>query len=81
MAHPFMFTVSTRDAWKLFGLSHPKPRARCTHDASCDHNQVVCACHIYVEEEADEVSVVEVTNAIIHPWTVMVWEKDLSKNR
>lgn len=36
---------------------------------------MVCTGNVDVEQEADEVPVVEVPNAIVDPWAVMVWNE------
>ena len=37
-----------------------------------EHDEMVCACDVDIEEEADEMSVVEMTDAVVHPRAMMV---------
>jgi len=36
------------------------------------HEDVVAACNVDVEQEANEVTVVVLTQAVVHPWAVVI---------
>jgi len=38
-----------------------------------EHGEMVCACNVDVEEEANEMSVVEMADTIVHPRAMVVW--------
>ena len=38
------------------------------------HKDVVAAGYVDVEQEADEVAVVVLAQAVVHPWTVVIWD-------
>ena len=37
-----------------------------------EHNNMIRACEVDIEQEADEVAVVEVADTVVHPRTVVV---------
>jgi hypothetical protein len=37
------------------------------------HGQMIERCKIHKDKEANEVAIVLLTNAIVHPWTVVIW--------
>lgn len=43
------------------------------HYTKSDHDGVVGACSIDVEQKTDKVSVVVVTDAVVYPWTVVIY--------
>ena len=49
------------------------PESRAIQHSLCEHDEMICARDIDVEEEADEVSVIVVTDAVVHPRAVVVW--------
>ena len=52
------------------GEAHPE-RGTIEHSFR-EHGKMVRACNVDVEEEANEMSVVEMTDAVVHPRTMMV---------
>jgi len=50
----------------------------CFHDSEhhlCNHYDMICTGDINIEEEAEEVSIIEVSNTVIDPRTMMVLRK------
>ena len=40
----------------------------------CYHKDVITACKVDVEQETDEVAVVVLTQAVVHPRTVVIYD-------
>lgn len=51
------------------------PPAEC-EDSPSDHGKVIRAAHINIKQESNEVPVVEVADAIVHPRTMVVHAQD-----
>lgn len=48
------------------------PVGNITQHASGHHSKVICACQVHIKKEANEVAVVIVADAVVHPRAVVV---------
>ena len=55
--------------------TYPVPSRGRVTTALDEHEEVIGAADIHVEEEAEEERVVEVTDTVIDPRTMMIWEE------
>ena len=53
-------------------VTDPEIRGACVHDALSDHDKMVAASDVDIEEESNEMAAVEVPYTIIDPRTVVV---------
>jgi len=47
------------------------------HSPVCYHEDMVAACNVDIEQESNEVAVVVLAQAVVHPWTVVIWDDPL----
>lgn len=52
--------------------THPEAVSSGRQGSVCYHDEVVAACNIDVEQETDEVTVVVLTQAIVHPRAMVI---------
>ena len=50
------------------------PECRAAHDTLGHHGNMIRACKIDIEEEPDEMAVVEMSDTVVHPWTVVIYK-------
>ena len=53
--------------------AYPVPLGGEGHDPPCDHDDMVGASEIDVEEETDKMAVVKMADAVVDPWAVVVF--------
>jgi hypothetical protein len=54
------------------GTAYPVVPSDGIKDATSEHGDMVGARHVDEEQEADEVRIVVKSDAVVHPWTMMV---------
>jgi hypothetical protein len=52
--------------------NYPVVSLSCRQNPVCYHEEMVAACEVNVEQKTDEVGVVVLTQAIVHPRTVVI---------